>query len=68
MVYDTKKKMLVAGMEMNDLEALGMVKLDILGIALLDKIMGIQEILEFGDILQNTKKERETTDYDYANV
>lgn len=65
MVYDSKKKILVAGMEMNDLEALGFVKLDILGIALLDKLMGVQEILEFGDIKRETKQERESIEYEY---
>jgi len=50
MVYDTKNKVLVAGLEMNDLEAIGGLKLDILGIALLDKLMGTKDILETGDI------------------
>lgn len=34
----------IAGLEMSDLEALGHVKFDILGIALLDKLMKIQEL------------------------
>ena len=34
----------VAGLEMADLEALGHVKFDVLGINLLDKLMKIQEI------------------------
>jgi DNA polymerase III alpha subunit len=34
----------IAGLEMSDLEALGHVKFDVLGINLLDKIMKIQEI------------------------
>jgi DNA polymerase-3 subunit alpha len=48
MVYDKSNDCLVAGMEMADLEAMGHVKFDILGIACLDKIMGVQEILRTG--------------------
>ena len=33
-------------MEMNDLESMGHVKFDILGISLLDKIMGVRDQLE----------------------
>jgi DNA polymerase III alpha subunit len=33
----------IAGLEMSDLEALGHVKFDILGLSLLDKIMHIKE-------------------------
>jgi len=36
----------VAGLEMADLEALGQVKFDVLGINLLDKLMKIQDILQ----------------------
>jgi len=36
----------IAGLEMSDLESLGHVKFDVLGINLLDKIMKIQDILE----------------------
>jgi DNA polymerase-3 subunit alpha len=52
MILDSKSKdkSLIAGLEMNDLEALGIIKLDILGLNMLDKIMGIQQILETGDI------------------
>jgi DNA polymerase-3 subunit alpha len=35
----------IAGLEMADLEALGHVKLDVLGINLLDKLMKIKEIV-----------------------
>ena len=45
MVYDSKNNQLIAGMEMQDLESLGIIKFDILGIALLDKIMCIQQLL-----------------------
>jgi len=52
MVLDTKSKErnMIAGLEMNDLEALGLIKFDVLGIAYLDKIMGIQDILGTGEI------------------
>jgi DNA polymerase-3 subunit alpha len=46
MVYDSKNKQLIAGMEMQDLESLGVIKFDILGIAMLDKIMSIQDLLK----------------------
>ena len=46
MIYDTKTKQSIAGLEMNDLESLGVVKFDILGIALLDKIMQIKQYLQ----------------------
>ena len=45
MVYYNKNKQLIAGMEMQDLESLGVIKFDILGIAMLDKIMNISQIL-----------------------
>lgn len=45
MVYDPKNKQLIAGMEMQDLESIGIIKFDILGVAMLDKIMTIQDIL-----------------------
>lgn len=45
MVYDSKNKQAIAGMEMQDLESLGVIKFDILGIAMLDKIMRISDIL-----------------------
>jgi DNA polymerase-3 subunit alpha len=64
MVYDPKKKTVVAGMEMNDLEAIGMVKMDILGLTLLDKIMGAQQILEFGDIIADERESIDEAFYD----
>ena len=48
MVYDSKNEQLIAGMEMQDLEGIGIIKFDILGIALLDKIMTIQDLLKEG--------------------
>ena len=48
MVYDTTNKNLIAGMEMQDLESIGVIKFDILGVAVLDKIMNISDILREG--------------------
>lgn len=48
MIYDTKTKTKIAGMEMEDLESIGVVKFDILGVAMLDKIMYISEYLRKG--------------------
>ena len=48
MVYDSKNKQLIAGMEMQDLENIGIIKFDILGIAYLDKIMTIRFLLQQG--------------------
>lgn len=45
MIFDTKTKQNIAGLEMNDLDALGVIKFDILGIALLDKMMYINTML-----------------------
>ena len=45
MIYDTKTDQNIAGMEMQDLENMGIIKFDILGVAMLDKIMTIQELL-----------------------
>ena len=46
LVFDKKSKEPVAGMEMGDLEAMGHVRFDILGIALLDKIHGVKRLVE----------------------
>jgi DNA polymerase III alpha subunit len=43
MIYDSKTDQNIAGLEMNDLDSLGVIKFDILGIALLDKMMLINE-------------------------
>lgn len=50
MIRDSKTNQ-IAGFEMNDLEAIGLIKLDILGLAFLDKVQGVQDILATGDIL-----------------
>lgn len=46
MIFDTKTNQNIAGLEMNDLDALGVIKFDILGIALLDKIMFVNNIIK----------------------
>ena len=48
MIFDTKTKQNIAGLEMNDLDALGVIKFDILGIALLDKIMFVNSLINKG--------------------
>lgn len=48
MVYDSKNDQLIAGMEMQDLESIGIIKFDILGVAMLDKVMTIQNLLQEG--------------------
>jgi DNA polymerase III subunit alpha len=50
MVYDKSEDGVVAGFEMNDLEAIGLIKFDVLGVAVLDKIMGVAHLLEYGTI------------------
>lgn len=49
MVYDTKTESPICGFEMRDAEDAGLLKFDILGLSLLDKLMGVSEILEFGN-------------------
>lgn len=49
MVFDNKNKQSIAGMEMQDLESLGLIKFDVLGIAMLDKVMTISDILKNGE-------------------
>jgi len=48
--YDSKNKMIIAGLSMDDAENVGAVKFDILAINMLDKIQGVQQILQTGDI------------------
>jgi len=45
MIHDSKTGQTIAGMEMSDLEAIGVIKFDILGVAVLDKIMKVREFL-----------------------
>ena len=49
-VYDTKNKKSIAALEMGDLEDIGMVKFDLLGLATLDKLAGVKQILNTGFI------------------
>lgn len=49
MIYDSKNHQKIAGMEMQDLEALGVIKFDILGVAMLDKVMDISYSLSNGE-------------------
>jgi DNA polymerase-3 subunit alpha len=51
MVYDPKSNELVAGYEMDDLEGAGLVKFDILAVSLLNKIHGVFDLLEFGELV-----------------
>lgn len=46
MIFDKKSKQSIAGLEMLDLESIGLVKFDILGVAVLDKIMGCVNFLK----------------------
>ena len=45
MIWDKKTNQNIAGFEMSDLESIGVIKFDILGIALLDKIMLAKNLL-----------------------
>jgi len=54
MVKETNGVDKIAGLEMVDLEAMGHVKFDILGINLLDKIMGVRDQLLTGVIYEAT--------------
>ena len=50
MIYDSKTKTQICGFDLDDIEAVGGMKLDLLGLSTLDRLMGIQQILEFGEI------------------
>lgn len=52
MIWDNKTEQSIAGFEMSDLESIGVIKFDILGIALLDKIMCIRDILKTEKVVQ----------------
>ena len=45
MIYDKVTEKTICGLEMGDLESMGLVKFDILGVAALDKIMGVSQLL-----------------------
>jgi DNA polymerase-3 subunit alpha len=48
MVYDKTTDRSICGVEMSDLESMGFVKFDILGVAALDKIQGVVSLLRGG--------------------
>jgi DNA polymerase-3 subunit alpha len=50
MVRDPNGDEKLAGMDMGDLESMGLVKLDILGVASLDKLMYVNNLLQYGEI------------------
>jgi DNA polymerase-3 subunit alpha len=50
MVHDKHSNEKIAGMGMGDLESMGHVKFDILGVALLDKLMAVNNLLKYGKI------------------
>ena len=50
MVLDKKTKKPIAGLEMDNLESVGCIKFDVLGVSVLNKLMGISSILETGDV------------------
>lgn len=54
MLYDKSERQMIAGLEMNDLEAMGHVKFDVLGVAILDKISGALERIKGNGQKQNT--------------
>lgn len=53
LAYDSKAKNIICALEMNDAEAAGLIKYDILGLSLLEKMMGVSEILRYGDTKSN---------------
>jgi DNA polymerase III subunit alpha len=46
LIWDASDKKLICGMEMNDLESIGCLKVDILGLRLFDKIIEIKQMVE----------------------
>ncbi len=50
MLYDKSSDLMVAGFEMYDVEALGLTKMDVLGLAVLDKIQGTVATLRTGRV------------------
>ncbi len=45
LIYDKSNDILIGGLDMNEMEAIGLVKVDILGLAALDKLMKVKELL-----------------------
>jgi len=50
MINDKNSSEKIAGMSMEDLESMGHTKFDILGLAMLDKLMGLNNLLQTGKI------------------
>ena len=50
MILDSETGNMLAGLEMNDLEAVGGIKFDVLGLRLLDKMMGVSQVLKTGKV------------------
>ena len=50
MIYDKNSDEKIAGMYMGDLEAMGITKFDFLNVAVLDKLMAVNNLLKFGRI------------------
>ncbi len=50
MVYDKTTKEMICGMSMEDLEAIGLVKIDVLGVSFLDKVHGVTNLLKCGEL------------------
>jgi DNA polymerase-3 subunit alpha len=50
MINDKNNEEKIAGMNMIDMEKMGHTKFDILGVAVLDKLMGVNNLLRFGRI------------------
>jgi len=50
MVYDKSSDELICGLEFKDAENIGLTKVDVLGIAALDKLMGVTDLLTTGKL------------------
>jgi len=50
MIHDKNSDEKIAGMSMGDLESMGHVKFDVLGVNCLDKLMGVNNLLQFGKV------------------
>jgi len=57
MIYDKSSGEMICGMEMSNLEDMGLVKIDCLGVAMLDKCHGILNLLKHGTLCPETMKE-----------
>jgi DNA polymerase-3 subunit alpha len=59
LIKDRSNGKMIAGFEFKELEALGLPKLDILGLSHLDKCMAVQELLMYGEIRTKPNEEVE---------